>query len=128
MGTYQRIFVEPAQLIREMNAQPADSCTTNQVASKLGSREPSHVPKVNLSMQSDAIIAGVAAYYGITVEEISVHVANNVLLSHGNTMYLLRKEIKSFPKIASHLGGRDHTTVMYAVGRLAMTRKREDQK
>ncbi len=115
-----------AQLIREMNAQPADSCTTNQVASKLGSREPSHVPKVNLSMQSDAIIAGVAAYYGITVEEILGTCRKQCFaFPRQMAMYLLRKEIKSsFPKIASHLGGRDHTTVMYACRKIRrLTRK-----
>lgn len=71
---------------------------------KRGAITPKHLMKV------------VAQYYDITIENlIGESRKKELVLPRQIVMYLMREEIKSsFPNIGAELGGRDHTTAMYA--------------
>ena len=65
---------------------------------------------------ADQILDATAAYYSFTVEELMSKSRNRTLVTARQiTMYLLRELTEmSLPKIGQALGGRDHTTVIYA--------------
>src|SRR5699024_2507700 len=65
---------------------------------------------------ADQILDATAAYYSFTVEELMSKSRNRTLVTARQiTMYLLRELTEmSLPKIGQVLGGRDHTTVIYA--------------
>lgn len=69
------------------------------------------------------IIGKTAEYFGITMEELTGTSRSRVFVTARQiAMYLCRQLTdQSLPKIGSHFGGKDHTTVMYAV------KKVEDQ-
>jgi chromosomal replication initiator protein len=62
------------------------------------------------------ILKLVADFYDITVNDLINHSRKKELVRPRQiTMYLIRKELSSsYPYIGEKLGGRDHTTVMYA--------------
>ncbi|WP_460682671.1 chromosomal replication initiator protein DnaA [Nesterenkonia populi] len=65
---------------------------------------------------AEQIINATAEYYSFTVEELMSKSRNRTLVTARQiAMYLLRELTEmSLPKIGQALGGRDHTTVMYA--------------
>lgn len=79
--------------------------------------EPAHVVDV------------VAASFGITPEKLLGRDRSRVAaLPRQVVMYLLRKEANvSLPQIGEVLGGRDHTTVMYACEKVADMIERDDR-
>jgi len=62
------------------------------------------------------IMNAVAAYYGITVDELSGNSrVAQIAIARQVAMYICREQTSlSLPKIGQLFGGRDHTTVMYA--------------
>jgi chromosomal replication initiator protein len=69
----------------------------------------------------DEVVRMVADAFGITVEQILARDrSRQVALPRQIAMYLLREEAKiSLPQIGEVLGGRDHTTVMYACDKVS---------
>ncbi|WP_366909091.1 chromosomal replication initiator protein DnaA [Nesterenkonia sp.] len=65
---------------------------------------------------AEKIIDATAEYYGFTVDELTSKSRNRTLVTARQiAMYLLRELTEmSLPKIGQALGGRDHTTVIYA--------------
>ena len=62
------------------------------------------------------IIAQTAAYFGISIEDLSRPLARrHLVMARQIAMYLCRELTPlSLPKIGGQFGNRDHTTVMYA--------------
>lgn len=75
-------------------------------------------PKKNINYKT--IISTVSEYYEITEGElINKCRRKDVVFPRQIVMFLMREELKnSFPFIGEKLGGRDHTTVMYACDKL----------
>ncbi|MBI2452729.1 MAG: chromosomal replication initiator protein DnaA, partial [Parcubacteria group bacterium] len=67
------------------------------------------------------IIRAVAEFYDIKEKElITASRKKEVVKPRQIAMYLLREELKSsYPFIGKRLGGKDHTTAMYACGKVA---------
>jgi hypothetical protein len=70
---------------------------------------------------AEAIIAATAAYYGMSVDEITVHTnVARISQPRGVAMYLLRRStLRSYPEIARILGGFHHTTVLHHIRKVA---------
>jgi len=66
------------------------------------------------------IIGTTAEYYGITIDELTGTSRSRVYVTARQiAMYLCRQLTDlSLPKIGEHFGGKDHTTVMYAVKKI----------
>ena len=75
------------------------------------------------------VIHVVAEAYGTTVERILGRGrTQEIALPRQIAMYLLREEAKiSLPQIGDAMGGRDHTTVMYACQKVADMLERDDR-
>jgi len=75
------------------------------------------------------VVRQVAEAFGVTVEEIlGRDRSRQVALPRQIAMYLLREEANaSLPQIGQVLGGRDHTTVMYACEKVADMLERDDR-
>lgn len=73
------------------------------------------------SLTPDVVVDVVADYFGIEPEKLSGRSrAREVALPRQVAMYLLREDSGiSLPRIGKELGGRDHTTVMYACDKVA---------
>jgi len=69
---------------------------------------------------SAMIIGTTAEYYGITMDELTGTNRSRVYVTARQiAMYLCRQLTDlSLPKIGEHFGGKDHTTVMYAVKKI----------
>jgi chromosomal replication initiator protein len=67
------------------------------------------------------IMNSVAAYYGITVDELSGNSrVAQIAIARQVAMYICREQTNlSLPKIGQLFGNRDHTTVMYAAKKIA---------
>lgn len=80
------------------------------------------------SVQPDEIVRQVAEVYGVTVDRIlGRDRSRQVALPRQIAMYLLREEANiSLPQIGEAIGGRDHTTVMYACDKVADMMERDD--
>ena len=80
-------------------------------------------------IRPDDIICRVAEVFGVTVERIlGRDRSRSVALPRQIAMYLLRQEANiSLPQIGETLGGRDHTTVMYACDKIADMLERDDR-
>jgi chromosomal replication initiator protein len=67
------------------------------------------------------IMNAVAAYYGITVDELSGNSrVSQIAIARQVAMYICREQTSlSLPKIGQLFGNRDHTTVMYAAKKIA---------
>jgi len=65
----------------------------------------------------DAVLDGVSRHFNITIEELKSHHRAKVLSAPRQlAMYLSRTlAAASFPSIADKFGGRDHSTIIYAV-------------
>ena len=77
------------------------------------------IPQVN-DVQPQHVIEVVAETYNLTTAELTGRDRSRaVALPRQIAMYLMRKEADiSLPQIGSELGGRDHTTVMYAIKKI----------
>lgn len=81
----------------------------------------------------DQVIAIVAEFYNVAIDDLTGRSRNKeIVLPRQVAMFLLREETDaSLPQIGDVLGGRDHTTVMYAHNKIAEqietddTRRRE---
>jgi chromosomal replication initiator protein len=83
----------------------------------------------NRKPEPDQVIAAVATAYGVTPERLlGRNRSREVALPRQVAMYLLREDASlSLPQIGEALGGRDHTTVMYACDKIADLKERDDQ-
>jgi chromosomal replication initiator protein len=75
------------------------------------------------------IIERVAAYYGLTPEELTGPKRDKqIAVPRQIAMYLMREELGlSFPKIGQELGGRDHSTAMHATSKISKSIEKEDE-
>jgi chromosomal replication initiator protein len=80
-------------------------------------------------IQPEAIVRRVAEFYGVEMEEmLGRDRSRQVALPRQVAMYLLRQEADiSLPQIGNALGGRDHTTVMYGLEKIADLLERDDK-
>lgn len=99
-----------------LNRQPVDLSLAQVVLKDLISDDDSEIT-------ASTIIGKTAEYFGITLEELTGTSRSRVYVTARQiAMYLCRQLTDlSLPKIGEHFGGKDHTTVMYAV------KKVEDQ-
>ena len=81
------------------------------------------------TLETGQVLAAVAIVFGISQEElIGRGRSRDVALPRQVAMYLMREEINaSLPQIGEILGGRDHTTVMYACEKVADMIERDDR-
>jgi len=68
----------------------------------------------------DEIVKAVAGHYGVKISDIKSQKKNkNISLSRQVAMYLARKmTATSYPDIGDKIGGRDHSTVIYACNKI----------
>lgn len=79
-------------------------------------------------VQADDVVRAVADVFGVTIDRIMGRDrSREVALPRQVVMYLLRSENISLPQIGDALGGRDHTTVMYACDKVADLLERDDR-
>ncbi|WP_042214903.1 chromosomal replication initiator protein DnaA [Demequina mangrovi] len=99
-----------------LNRQPVDLSLAQVVLKDLISDDDSEITAA-------AIIGKTAEYFDISLEELTGTSRSRVFVTARQiAMYLCRQLTDlSLPKIGEHFGGKDHTTVMYAV------KKVEDQ-
>jgi len=99
-----------------LNKQQVDLSLAQVVLKDLISDDDSEIT-------ASSIIGKTAEYFGITMEELTGTSRSRVFVTARQiAMYLCRQLTDlSLPKIGEHFGGKDHTTVMYAV------KKVEDQ-
>nr|WP_082101720.1 chromosomal replication initiator protein DnaA [Demequina rhizosphaerae] len=99
-----------------LNRQPVDLSLAQVVLKDLISDDDSEITAA-------AIIGKTAEYFGISLEDLTGTSRSRVFVTARQiAMYLCRQLTDlSLPKIGEHFGGKDHTTVMYAV------KKVEDQ-
>ncbi len=81
------------------------------------------------SLETNQVLEAVAYIFGISTEElIGRSRTRDVALPRQVAMYLMREEVNaSLPQIGEALGGRDHTTVMYACEKVADMIERDDR-
>jgi chromosomal replication initiator protein len=86
------------------------------------------LPKPN-TIEPSEVMSQVAGAFGVTVQNlIGPDRRQEVVLPRQITMYLLREEANfSLPKIGEAMGGRDHTTVMYACQKVTDMLERDDK-
>ncbi len=77
-----------------------------------------NVEKENITI--DEVIKTVASHYGVKISDIKSQKKNkNISLSRQVAMYLSRKLTStSYPDIGDKIGGRDHSTVIYAYNKI----------
>lgn len=78
----------------------------------------------------DQVLGAVAAYYNLELADLTGRSRNKeVVVPRQMAMYLLREETgASLPQIGDLLGGRDHTTVMYAHDKMTDLIEQDDQR
>ncbi|MBA4379610.1 MAG: chromosomal replication initiator protein DnaA [Anaerolinea sp.] len=80
------------------------------------------------SIKPDTVVNVVARAFDLSVERLlSPDRSRAVALPRQIAMYLMRETNLSLPQIGQALGGRDHTTVMYACDKVADLLERDDQ-
>jgi chromosomal replication initiator protein len=86
------------------------------------------LPKSN-SIEPEEVMSQVAGAFGVSVENlIGPDRRQEVVLPRQIAMYLLREEANySLPKIGEAMGGRDHTTVMYACQKVTNLLESDDK-
>jgi chromosomal replication initiator protein len=80
-------------------------------------------------VRPDDVLSKVAEVFGVTVDRLlGRDRSHDIALPRQVAMYLLRAESNfSLPQIGNALGGRDHTTVMYACDKVADLLERDDR-
>jgi chromosomal replication initiator protein len=86
------------------------------------------LPKTS-AIEPGEVMSQVAVAFGVTVQNlIGPDRRQEVVLPRQIAMYLLREEANySLPKIGAAMGGRDHTTVMYACQKVTDLLERDDK-
>jgi chromosomal replication initiator protein len=81
------------------------------------------------TIKPEEVVSQVAGAFGVTVQNlIGPDRRKEIVLPRQIAMYLLREEANySLPKIGEALGGRDHTTVMYACQKVTDMLERDDK-
>jgi chromosomal replication initiator protein len=81
------------------------------------------------NLEPRQIVDAVASAFGVTSESmVGRDRSREIALPRQVAMYLMRKEANvSLPQIGEVLGGRDHTTVMYACDKVADLIERDDR-
>ena len=81
------------------------------------------------ALETGQVLAAVASVFGISTDELIGRTrTHEVALPRQVAMYLMREEANaSLPQIGEVLGGRDHTTVMYACDKVADMIERDDR-
>jgi chromosomal replication initiator protein len=81
------------------------------------------------SLEPRQVIQAVAEVFGLSSEEmLGRSRSREISLPRQVAMYLMREEVNaSLPQIGEALGGRDHTTVMYACEKVADLIERDDR-
>lgn len=81
-------------------------------------------------LSTEQVITAVCEYYRISPEDLKGRGRNKeVVTPRQMAMYLLREATgTSLPQIGDALGGRDHTTVMYSVEKIAVEIEQDDQR
>jgi chromosomal replication initiator protein len=79
-------------------------------------------------VKPDAVVDVVARTFNLSVDRLlSSDRSRDVALPRQIAMYLMRETNISLPQIGQALGGRDHTTVMYACEKVADLLERDDR-
>ena len=80
-------------------------------------------------LETDQVLEIVASVFGISTEQLCGRGrSREVVLPRQVAMYLMREDANvSLPQIGAALGGRDHTTVMYACDKVADMIERDDR-
>jgi chromosomal replication initiator protein len=80
-------------------------------------------------IEPDQVVDAVASAFGVTIAQLKGRDrSREIALPRQIAMYLLREEGNaSLPQIGAVLGGRDHTTVMYACEKVADLIERDDR-
>jgi chromosomal replication initiator protein len=79
-------------------------------------------------VKPDAVVDVVARTFNLSVERLlSPDRSREVALPRQIAMYLMRETNVSLPQIGRAMGGRDHTTVMYACEKIADLLERDDK-
>jgi chromosomal replication initiator protein len=101
---------------------PLNEATTMQVLAPI-----IRLPVVPVSL--DAILDRVSRHFGVSVEDLKSHQrARSLAMARQVAMYLSRTMASaSFPSIADKFGGRDHSTVMYAVRTVEQRREADPE-
>ena len=115
-GTLTRVMA-----FADLSSLPLNASLVDSVLSDM-------LPKYS-KVQPEEVIRMVADTFGVTMEHIlSRDRSRQVALPRQIAMYLLREEANiSLPQIGTMLGGRDHTTVMYACDKIADLLERDDR-
>ena len=81
-------------------------------------------------LSADQVLNAVCEYYRVSLEDLKGRGRNKeVVTPRQMAMYLLREATGlSLPQIGEALGGRDHTTVMYSVEKIAQEIEQDDQR
>lgn len=81
-------------------------------------------------LSTDQVLNAVCEYYRVSAEDLKGRGRNKeVVTPRQMAMYLLREATgASLPQIGEVLGGRDHTTVMYSVEKIAQEIEQDDQR
>jgi chromosomal replication initiator protein len=97
------------------------SLTKREINLELAREVLSHlIDSVERVVSPDAVIKAVADYYSVKVSDLRSERKHKVIaLPRQVAMYLIRSMTRcSLPDIGLRFGGRDHTTVMYAVKKI----------
>jgi chromosomal replication initiator protein len=79
-------------------------------------------------VRPDEVVDMVARSFNLSVDRLlSAERTHDVALPRQIAMYLMRETNLSLPQIGQALGGRDHTTVMYACEKIADLLERDDK-
>jgi chromosomal replication initiator protein len=105
----------------ELSGLPINQALVN---SALADLLPQHT-----QIEPDQVVDAVASAFGVTIAQLKGRDrSREVALPRQIAMYLLREEGNaSLPQIGAVLGGRDHTTVMYACDKVADLIERDDR-
>lgn len=81
------------------------------------------------SLEPQQVLKAVAEVFGLSPEQLLGRSrSRDIALPRQVAMYLMREEVNaSLPQIGEALGGRDHTTVMYACEKVADMIERDDR-
>jgi len=87
------------------------------------------IPRSKHTLSPDGILKIVALQFGLRTSDLkSEKRTRKMTMPRQICMYLLRKHLLlSFPEIGKIMGGKDHTTVMHAVSKIAELQRNDDE-
>jgi len=105
----------------DLSGQPLTAALVNTALADLLPQRSSIEPR--------QIILAVASAFGLSTERLMGRErSREIALPRQIAMYLMREEINaSLPQIGEEIGGRDHTTVMYACDKVSDLIERDDR-